>query len=307
MVSRYAEDGGENGAANAHRISNSHRSLQKNEDVPVRMGAGIHAGGEGPATRGASSCRVSGPQRRGEILPPRGPSDVAETGADGLPTIHRVLEIHPETRDGGGAEGAAREAGSSHGRTGCCRARRVQGDGRGAGTTGNNGTRNKAAGLSIRKEHLRDWEKQLISTLIAGTSHTAVSSDVMAEILDTCQQVVKMKQFQKLEMITLCGNEDFEELVDALLTNCIESASHPNARERAIAAICYFLKIYRETSLTDSQKEHLFMVFNRGLQKYNLPWTLTRAKNSYMSILTRKVLSFCFQMCKIDLNILREL
>ena len=73
-----------------HQISEPNQNLQEHETKPNRM-AGLYAG-ERPTTGGTASCRVLGPQQGGEIPPPCCQSNVAETGAHGLPTVYRVHE-----------------------------------------------------------------------------------------------------------------------------------------------------------------------------------------------------------------------
>ena len=198
-------------------------NLQEHETIPDGMAPGLYAG-ERPATGGTAGRRVPGPQPGGEILPPRGSSDVTEAGSHGLPTVYGVHEVHPDARDGGGAERAARETSPSHGGA------RVPGDGRRAETARIYGARNYRArtdesraphGGRVTSDHLDASERQLLSKVILGTGSTSCTADDVSRVLNMCRHVMETEQCQTLEHITVCENDNFEEMIDALLLNCI--------------------------------------------------------------------------------------
>ena len=310
---RDAEDGGESRLTHGHRISELNRNLQEHETTPDGMAPGLYAG-ERPAAGGTASCRVFGPQQGGEILPPRGPGDVAETGAHGLPTVYGVHEVHPHARDGGGAETAASESGASRGGAGCSCTHRVPGDGRGSGTARNNGAGNDAVRINVARarthggrltsDHLEASERQFLSTILRETSKEALGSDDVSRIFNMCQRVMTMEQFQNLDDDILLENEDCERMIDVLLSNCIESETHPNIRERAVAAVCYFLKMYKDSDMEPKEREQFLRSIIKGLNKYSFSWTFKPSRKSYVSSKFHIALVMLFKIWTFDVNMI---
>ena len=142
-----------------------------------------------------------------------------------------------------------------------------------------------------------------MSTVILGTGSTACTRADVSRILNMCRRVMETEQFQALEDITVRENDNFEEMIDTLLLNCIESTTHPNIRERAVAAICYVVKIYRLSSMPVRVKEEFLETFMKALRKYNVSWTISNSPISHVfTILTFIALNSLFYFCTYDVN-----